>query len=770
MPSPTGFRCLFSYKMEMGYIAMEFFSRSPVNEINEYIRDHLKDVCELASTFAAVWDGEKEAQISGALHDAGKYGDLFQALLRGETKHVDHWSTGAYLALLQYKASALAAALAIQGHHIGLMQTDPRQLQDSLVASTRPGTSDARQWAGNPPEALLKRWREDAQLSLPDRFISLRDQHTGHAVTQMLDVRMLFSALVDADWLSAEAHENRDDKGPVYRKAGPKLNADTSLAALEQYMGKLRLYSKASPQLQQARDYLFQSCWDAGVWPKGLFTLCAPTGSGKTMATLAFLLRQCQKNGLRRIIVVLPYLSILDQTVVAYREIFDAFGLEYVIEDDSLAQDISGSDRLRHLAQNWDAPVIITTTVRFFDSLFSNRPADCRKLHNIASSAVLFDEAQTMPLKLALPTLAAITVLTRVYGCTAVFSTATQPAFGSFDSDVKKYAGAGWAPASIVDAKAPPFQVLRRVQVEYDSAPIALEDIARKADGLPSALFIVNKKAHASRLYRAFQAGDEKRTVLHLSTNMCPAHRRDILGCVHAALEGKGCTLIATQCVEAGVDLDFPYLFRALAPLEALCQAAGRCNRNGRSLGLMRVFIPQSDGRKPYPDDIYEKGANLVAAMADEAGAFPDIFDPDVIRRYYERLYVRIQGERGVQNQDLIQALNVQDFEEVARKYRWIEQGGVNILVPYTPFMEEYERLAAEARSGQATRAWFVRARRLTVSAFMRRDSAAEAWLEPVKIGEEAVPKWYVLTNPALYRQDIGLDLALADDASNFIL
>lgn len=749
---------------------MDYFSRSPVDGANEYIRDHLRDVSALAGKFAAPWNGGQEAKITGALHDIGKYGDLFQALLRSETKHVDHWSTGAYLALLRYKAPAVAAALAIQGHHAGLMQSDPHQLQDSLLAATRPGAVTSRQWAGNPPEALLDRWRNDANPSLPDQFISLRAQHKGHVVTQMLDVRMLFSALVDADWLSAEAHENRDGSGPVYRKRGPLLDAQASLDALEQHMLQLRACSKASPPLQQARDYLFHRCWDAGAQPPGLFLLAAPTGSGKTMATLAFLLRQCQEHGLRRIIVVLPYLNILDQTVAAYREIFDLFGLEYVIEDDSLAQDITGDGRVRHLAQNWDAPVIITTTVRFFDSLFSNRPAACRKLHNIASSAILFDEAQTMPVQLAVPTLAAIAALTGAYRCTTVFSTATQPAFEAFDAEVKRYAGPGWTPVSIVDAKAPLFQTLRRVQVEYGSTPVSLEDIARQADGLPSALFIVNKKAHAAQLYNALQATQGERTVLHLSTNMCPAHRRDTLRLVPPALEGDGCILAATQCVEAGVDLDFPFLFRALAPMDALCQAAGRCNRNGRRLGRMRVFVPQSDGGRLYPDEIYEKGAVLVATMAEEDGQFPDIFDPDIIRRYYKRLYTRLEGERSVRNDALLGALEDQDFEKVAEEYRWINDNGVNILIPYTPFLEEYEYLAAEARQGRANRAWFLRSRPLTVSAFLRRDSAAEAWLEPVKLEKEAVPRWYVLTNPELYRQDTGLDLSLADDAANFII
>ncbi len=749
---------------------MEYFSRSPVNGVKEYLRDHLKSVADLAGRFAAPWGGEQEARIAGALHDAGKYGDLFQALLRGETSRVDHWSTGAYLALLLYEAAGIDAALAIQGHHTGLMRGSLPELKGSLIAASKPEGDPARQWAGNPPEALLKRWREDAGIHLGEFPGSRRDRHKGHALTQMLDVRMLFSALVDADWLSAEAHENRDDAGPVYRESGPLLNPEASLAALKAHMQKLQARSKASGLLQQVRDFLFQSCWDAGAQPRGLYTLCAPTGSGKTMATLAFLLRQCERHGLRRIIVVLPYLSILDQTVAAYREVFDAFQLEYVIEDDSLSQDISGDGRLRHLAQNWDAPVIVTTTVRFFDSLFSNRPADCRKLHNIAGSAVLFDEAQTMPVKLILPTLAAISALTDAYGCTAVFSTATQPAFEKFSEQVKAYAGAGWTPTSILDPKTPSFGALRRVRVEYDENPVSLEELARQADHLSSALFIVNKKAHAAGLYNALRK-EKERPLFHLSTNMCPAHRRDTLQHVSKALESGGCFLSATQCVEAGVDLDFPFLFRALAPLEALCQAAGRCNRNGIFEGLMRVFVPRNEngGGGLYPDAIYEKGAKLVAEMAGEEGAFPDIFHPDVIRRYYERLYTRIVGERQAQNEKLISALKARDFPEAARNYQWIGKSGVNILVPYAPLIREYESLADEARSGRVNRAWFSRARPLTVGAFLRGDSAAGAWLEPVKMKGEEVPDWYILMKPDFYQQDVGLNLKLADDANNFI-
>jgi CRISPR-associated helicase Cas3/CRISPR-associated endonuclease Cas3-HD len=756
---------------------MEYFSRSPVNGIDEHVRDHLNAVRDLAGKFAAPWEGAAEAEIAGALHDIGKYGELFQDLLKHKTRHVDHWSAGAYLALLRYKLPARAIALAIQGHHVGLMQADKQQLNDSLTAATRQNPNATRQWAGNPPEELLQRWREDAGAVLPEQFPSLREAHAGHAAAQMLDVRMLFSVLVDADWLSAEAHENRDSSGPVYRRPGPALDESAALSALERQMAELRRDSKASAELQGARDFLFQSCWDAGSLPRGLFTLCAPTGSGKTMATLAFLLRQCEKHRLRRIIVVLPYLSILDQTVKAYRKVFQEFGVEYLIEDDSLAQDISGKsslqdtsvgDRLRHLAQNWDAPVVVTTTVRFFDSLFSNRPADCRKLHSIAASAVLFDEAQTMLLKLAAPTLAAVAALTEAYGCTVLFSTATQPAFGKFDAAVREYAGVGWRPTPILDGGDPQFQALRRVRVEYHEKPESLEDAARRADGLASALFIVNKKAHAALLYQALREKDG-REVLHLSTNMCPRHRRDTLQRVEEALLGPGCVLAATQCVEAGVDLDFPVLFRALAPLEALCQAAGRCNRNGRlPQGIMRVFVPTGD--RLYPDALYAKGATLVAEMAKMQGAFPDIFDPEVIRRYYERFYARMDGEESAKNRKLLDALIAQDFEAVAGQYHWIDRGGANILVPYAAAMDDYERLAEQALNGWVTRQWFSRARHLTVSAFLSSDSAAEGWLMPVKAGKEVVPNWYVLANPKLYCPETGLDLSMADDLNNFTL
>jgi CRISPR-associated endonuclease/helicase Cas3 len=751
-----------------------YYSRSQSRGVRELVRDHLADVGTLAGSFADVWGSAAEAQAAGHLHDLGKYGDLFQKVLEHKASHVDHWTAGAYLAAKRYRISGAAMALAIAGHHTGLGRGCLRALQQNLLRANVPQTEDGRHWAGNSTDILEQRWQQDTRFALPESIKSPFAEHAGHPAAAMLDARMLFSALVDADWLSAEAHQNRDESGPVYRQPGPTLRPASDLAALMARIDDIRSRSHASPSLQRVRDNLLALCLEGAVAPQGVFTLAAPTGSGKTLAMLAWALRHCEAHGLRRVIVVLPYLSILDQTLDAIRRALPDREPGYIIEDDSLARDVGGEESAgRLLAENWDAPIIVTTTVRFFESLFSARPSDCRKLHRIAGSAVLFDEAQTLPLPLAAPTLATVVSLAAHYRCSILFSTATQPAFESFSADVDKLAGAVWSPRALAPAQAGLFSLPPRVQVSY-AGRVPLNEVARQMSERPAALAIVNLKRHARALYEALRQLDCEGAV-HLSTDMCPAHRRDVLEAVRNTLaEGRPCRLAATQCVEAGVDLDFPALWRALAPMDSLCQAAGRCNREGRlHMGEMTVFIPEhSDGDSLYPDNTYERAARLVHEIAALSG-FPDLFDPATIRDYYRRFYERSRGmtdKDGKKALALDAAMRESDFPQVDRLYRWIGKRGINILVPYAGRQNLYEDLARQAGAGDVNAAWFRRAREITVGAFVKRDMPALGWLVPVKKGREVIDDWFVLTNSGLYDGRTGLALDRAGGDENFIV
>jgi len=694
------------------------------------LRDHLCSVAALAKQHADGCRWADEAALAGLLHDLGKYGDRFQARLQGKDSGLDHWSQGAWLALVEHKA--VAAALAIQGHHIGLQYLS----KDALCGL------ELRKLAQNHPLQL-----DLSHVDLNDLKVRLiADGLTPQApentlcgkaldsrLDRMLDVRMLFSALVDADFLDTEAHFNANENGKQYRQMGPELDADKALAVLLNHVEDLQRSTRAAGAVGQVRASLQQACLHAAEKATGLFTLTAPTGSGKTVAMLAFALAHARKHGLRRVVIVIPYLSIIEQTAEIYRDIFGRrFGDEYVLEHHSLAG--SGAEqnrtdnegnrtedperRRRLLAENWDAPLIVTTSVQMLESVFSNRPSACRKLHRLARSVILFDEVQTLPTSLAVPTLAALSHLAHTYGSSVVFATATQPAFSHLHETVRKHCVEGWRPREIVPEPAKLFTRLLRVDVNWGEPERTLswKAIAEQLVHHPQALCIVNLKRHAKELWELLQEND----ALHLSTNLCPGHRRDVLATVRQLLKDQNpVRLIATQCIEAGVDVDFPAVYRAYAPLDAIIQAAGRCNREGMrtKLGQVYVFLPEEE-RYP-PGGGYEQAAQVTKMLFKREGRTRMALDDvDFITGYYRELYGIAGINQHPKTRALLKYITAGAFPEIAREYRLIEQDTINIVVPYDPYFDEYQRLCELAGKSGLTRDWIKHARPLTVGWF----------------------------------------------------
>jgi len=384
----------------------------------ELLREHLRCVGGRAAQFAPFEEATDEARLLGLLHDLGKYGDLFRERLEGKRRHVDHWSAGAWAALTQCKQLGVAAALAIQGHHVGLQRGDKDSLRDLNPKKLAKSHPLSLTLSGEDIEQLLSRFRADG-LELPELNSSVADLSAAEHAAFMLDVRMLFSALVDADFLETEAHFRARPDGTRYnRPAGPPLQPQRALDALIAYVEKLEANSKAASNVQLIRSDLLQTCLSSGDSPQGLFTLTAPTGSGKTFAMLAFALRHAVRHNLRRIVMVIPYLTIIEQTAREYRKVFgQLFPESYLLEHHSLAgthgkESGKGEDGQesteRLLAQNWDAPIVVTTSVQMLESLLSNRPSACRKLHRLSRSVILFDEVQTLPTQLAAATLATL--------------------------------------------------------------------------------------------------------------------------------------------------------------------------------------------------------------------------------------------------------------------------------------------------------------------------------------------------------------------------
>lgn len=741
------------------------------------VATHLSDVARTAAQHAEAFGCADEACLAGLLHDLGKYGDLFQRRLKGLERGIDHWSAGAWEAVRRYQRSGIAAALAIQGHHVGLQQAtdddlrdlDPKRLEKNHPLNRRLSDSDTDH---------LLRLLDDDGLTLPDKldetiYAGLREPSVAAA---MLDVRMLFSTLVDADFTETEAHfqaTGPDEKS--YREAGPTLEPEPMLKALRAYIDGVAMESRATAKVNELRADLLNACLEAGAGPQGLFTLTAPTGAGKTLSMLAFALQHALTHDLRRIVMVIPYLSIIDQTVAVYQKALasvvpDGKMGETVLEDHSMA---GGDDRSdggdqqadhgRLLAQNWDAPIIITTSVQMLESLFANRPGRCRKLHRLAGSVILFDEVQTLSTSLAVPTLATLSHLSERYGASVVFSTATQPAFTHLDEVVKQFCMGGWAPTEIVPDKLDLFSRARRTQVEWSGADEAIcwDDLAVRFGDLGQALCIVNLKRHALALFNELRTR-EAEGLLHLSTSMCPAHRQATLAEVRERLDkGEPCLLVSTQCVEAGVDLDFPVVYRAWGPLDAIAQAAGRCNRNGLAkIGEVRVFKPE-DERGLYPPGAYEQAASVAQTLLRERGPEGmDINDPALFAEYFRELY-DIKGVANAQTK-LTDAMERQHFAEVASLYRVIDNAAVNVLVPHCP--DEFQALADEVRETGLTRKWIRRARPHTVGVFLKRgDDPKRDRMEAAPVrggkrrGNEYADDWFIYLREEDYKTDVGL-------------
>ncbi len=720
------------------------------------LREHLQSVSRLAGEFSANFPWSEEARLTGLLHDLGKYGDRFQARLRGEDQGLDHWSQGAWLALSEYRA--VAAALAIQGHHIGLQHLS----RDSLLGLLKQHQKLQLELSGD-WQILRNRLGGDG-LTPINPSQKIMDAQLISRLDRMLDVRMLFSALVDADFVDTEAHFKGNEQGKVYRAPGADLQAGQALAILLEHIGKLAEKTAAVDTVSEVRLALRSACLDAARQEPGLFTLTAPTGSGKTLAMLAFALAHAQHHGLRRVVIVIPYLSIIEQTSRIYREIFTLhFGADYVLEHHSLAgrgQEGCQSDnegeaesvevaerRRRLLAENWDAPLVVTTSVQALESLFSNRPSACRKLHRLGESVILFDEVQTLPPGLAVPSLAALSHLANAYRSSIVFSTATQPAFEHLHEKVKAHCPHGWKPSPIVHDPSRLFGPMQRVKVNWlkPDQPLSWPVLAGLLRESEQTLCIVNLKKHAQALWEAMEDNE----VFHLSTNLCAEHRHDVLDRVRNRLkQNQPVRLIATQCIEAGVDVDFPVVWRAHGPLDAIIQAAGRCNREGRlANGQVHVFVPEGEG---YPPGAYKQAAEVTRHLLLVHG--PEgmkLNDPEFITAYYRELYDIGRPENSAKTRQIEAFIKAGAFPEIAREYRLIEQDTINIVVPYTPCLYQFHELQDMADKEGLTADWIKQARPLSVSLFRPKpDDAVWDSLLPVQSkrqrGKKQLEDWYI--------------------------
>ncbi|MCY4616192.1 MAG: CRISPR-associated endonuclease Cas3'' [Chloroflexi bacterium] len=653
----------------------------------QLLTDHLRNVAALARERAEPFGGGDLAFLSGLWHDAGKADPDWQRYLleseagtRRRGSGPDHKGAGAILA---EEAGQSLVGLLIQAHHGGLPH--PRLDHNPWLDAQRDR---------NGPRAAL----DALQSEMPGLTGDIRVDLPPHASTDPLAaelfVRLTYSALVDADSLDTEAHALGD--APPERAPG---------ATMEELWGRYEAFVTREPSapatlVNSIRREVHRACLDAATNPRGLFRLTVPTGGGKTRSAMAFALRHGIEHGMRRVVVAVPFTTITQQTADVYRRIFEEGhpgGARTVLEHHSGAaesgavEDDEGSSRgavwQRLAAENWDAPVIVTTTVQLFESLFSNRRAKTRKLHNLAGSIIILDEAQALPPGLLAPILDGLRELTEHYGASVVFSTATQPAF----DEIPEFNGV--QAREIVAGHARHFEALQRVEYDFTRTgePNTWSEVAAWMREERSVLAIVNTKRHAVELLDALDDPD----ALHLSTLLCRAHRAEVLAEIRRRLAvGEPCRVVSTQVVEAGVDLDFATVLRAEGPLDAIIQAAGRCNREGQLGGLGRVvvFTPPDPASPP---GVYRSGRDIARVVRELPGF--DLNDPMTIQRYFKLLFdvAVVPDDRG------IQALRKElDFPEVARRFRMIEDDTYDVIVEYPDSdVPRIERLLGELRT-----------------------------------------------------------------------
>jgi CRISPR-associated endonuclease/helicase Cas3 len=642
----------------------------------EPLRTHLKEVADLAAARAAAFGAPDFGRIAGLLHDLGKYSDAFQGRLHGKPGSVDHSTAGAVWAKahLPPKWGRLIAH-AVAGHHAGL--------QDKLFDIG--GRLDEK----SADEVARRAWADGLvllqDLAKPGGMLVAKDRS---GFQRAFLTRMIFSCLIDADRTAAAAFDAR-----MMGKVEEFSPDPPSIAALDD---ELRTATAGRPaaesKLNALRDKVLQAALMKAIEPPGSFTLTVPTGGGKTLTSLAFALAHARAHDLERVIVVIPYTSIIEQTASVYRSILGTLGehavLEhhstFAIEDEAVwSRDRVGPERLRLSMERWDKPIVVTTAVQFFESLFSDRPSRCRKLHSIARSVVVLDEAQTMPLPLLRPCVAALKELVHNYRASVVLCTATQPALraGSAGTETGFEGGFTQLRELVLDDVPSLFADLRRVTLRRIGVQTDA-DLAAHIGGVPQALCIVNQRAHARALYEAIRALPGAR---HLSTCMHSVHRARILAEIREDLKAsRPCRVISTSLVEAGVDVDFPLVLRAEAGLDQIAQAAGRCNREfGHAPEESEVLVFKAESY----DVLQSLKANAESAVEIMDCRGDDPFAPEAMRAFFNLLYWR----RGAVELDRRRVLAACEehagdlnfpFAEIAAAMRFIDDVMVPVIVP----------------------------------------------------------------------------------------
>ncbi|MGM0694186.1 MAG: CRISPR-associated endonuclease Cas3'' [Pseudomonadota bacterium] len=717
------------------------------------LEDHLKTVGRLAAERAERFGASHWGEAAGLLHDIGKYTFSFQRRLEGSPERVDHSTAGAHIAVEKYPQIGYLLAYLIAGHHAGLANgrdTGERTPLKNRLEADLPTLDSA--------------WQQE--LVLPDRLPppSYFQSRADRAFFQYAFlVRMLFSCLVDADFVDTETFYTVHEKGaPNTRGGGPRL--ETLREALNKHLATFQ----ADSDVNRLRgEILAHVRKQAGLLP-GMFTLTVPTGGGKSLASLSFGLDHAIAHGMDRVIYVIPFTSIVEQNAAVFRDALGEYGEAAVLEhhsafDSGAQRDRDSIDKLRRDSENWDAPIIVTTAVQFFESLFAAKTSRCRKLHNIANSVVILDEAQTIPLPLLRPSVAALDELALNYRTSLVLCTATQPALAETDDPERNFSGGLRDMRELVPEPERLYRQLERVTVRHIGT---LDDESLRDELLVTeqALCIVNNRRHARAL---FESIEDRPGAYHLTTSMCAVHRRQVLGEIRKALEaGQPCRVVSTSLIEAGVDVDFPRVLRAETGLDSIAQAAGRCNREGRRSAAdsdVAIFATTNEDWAPPPE--LKQFSQATVEVLRQHGDDP--LSLTAIDAYFRLLYWQ-QGQQRLDQHGLLKLvedgrLEGLPFETLEQKFRMIENNQRAVIIPFDDVARGALRnLAYAERVGGIARKLQPYTVQVPQQGFAALDRAGViASIEPDKFGEQFV---YLVDeepgklNKNLYGSKLGLN------------
>ncbi|SLM14466.1 CRISPR-associated helicase Cas3 [uncultured spirochete] len=725
------------------------------------LQEHIKNTATRAAKFAESFNSSEWARSCGILHDAGKARDEWQLYLRRKSDYwedeanlkngsnrIEHSASGAkYAEEVLGKGIGRILSYCIAGHHAGLpdLEGDNSSLLNRFEHAK---TEDIQCWY---KDSVIRELPDKKHLSPPWKL----NQQEQQSILMSLWIRMLFSCLVDADYLDTESYmepERVSSRGKYPSLSEIKTRFDDFIKK------KIRdSLAKGDTPVNQIRRHVLDQCRLAGSWEPGFFSLTVPTGGGKTLSSMAFALEHAIIHKKERVIYVIPYTSIIEQNANEFRK---ALGNDAIIEHHSnIAEDVD-TGKARLAAENWEAPVIVTTTVQFFESLFAAKPGRCRKLHNIANSIVIFDEAQLVPPEHLKPILETLDALVAKFRVSAVFCTATQPVFEK-QKDFPSFPGLSNGKVREIIKDVPSiFSAMRRVAVKIPedlSTPLSWEKLADALKKEPQVLCIVSDRRSCRELH-ALMPED----TYHLSALMCAQHRSEVINEIKGKLKrGDQVRVISTQLIEAGVDIDFPIVYRAIAGLDSIAQSAGRCNREGYlnasgKLGRVVLFIPP---RLP-PQGILRKASETTLILLKQG--LSDPISHEAFKAYFSELYWKLNSLDLYGICDLLYpqppALGIM-FRTAADKFRIIDDSAMKtILIPYEKGASLIRELKQIGPSSRILR----KLQRYTVNVYANQFERMRA-RESI---EEIFPRIFVLRESCMLEYSLKVGL-LADDVPN---